>query len=50
MWAPRYWSKVGATPTPPTGQSPAATRYRMGYRVQDITVGLLLLSLALGVG
>lgn len=33
FFAPRYWAKVGATPTPPSGQSPSATRYRDGHRV-----------------
>jgi hypothetical protein len=35
-FAPRYFPKVGATPTPPTGQTPAGTRYRSGSRVNFI--------------
>lgn len=45
-WAPRYWAKLGATPVPPVGQSPTASRYRLGYRVDWVTgaaaVGMML--------
>jgi hypothetical protein len=41
-FAPRYFPKVGATPAAPTGQSPAAMRYRYGYREHWVTRLVLL--------
>jgi hypothetical protein len=40
-YAPRYFPKVGEDQVAPVGQSPRATRYRMGYAVQTV-IRLLL--------
>lgn len=42
-WNGHYWAKVGDTPPPPTGQSPAASRYRAGYRTDYVYGSLVAL-------
>lgn len=42
-WNGHYWTKVGATPPPPSGQTPPASRYREGYRIDYVTGALLFL-------
>jgi hypothetical protein len=32
-----FWYWGSTAPAPPGGQLPAATRYRKGYRIQDVT-------------
>lgn len=41
-YAPRYFPKVGATPPPPSGQSPRASRYRLGHQVDWVHTLLLM--------
>jgi hypothetical protein len=38
-----FWDAWPPPPSPPSGQSPSATRYRMGYRVNTVTGAVLLL-------
>jgi hypothetical protein len=52
VWAAGTWSDTAweantwadASPTPPSGQVPAASRYRASYQIRDV-IGLLVLLL-----
>lgn len=39
------FGNAGTTPPPPTGQSPAASRYRKGYRVNYVNLWWLVLAI-----
>lgn len=43
-WADNYWAKVGDTPPPVVGQSPRASRYRTGGRVDWVHPTLMLMA------